>query len=99
MTPLEKVRALVRLAESTTFPAEAESARAKALELMATHHITEEMLRPPAPVAPPPPPQPAPSPWTGVVWQATGNTTVSGFGFGASGFYVRFVRVTPNGSG
>lgn len=33
MTPLEKVRALRRLAASTTFEPEAESARAKALQI------------------------------------------------------------------
>lgn len=39
-----KVRALLDRAERTPFPAEAEAATRKALELMATHHITEAMV-------------------------------------------------------
>lgn len=39
-----KVRALLDRAERTPFPAEAEAATRKALELMAAHHITEAMV-------------------------------------------------------
>jgi hypothetical protein len=39
-----KVRALLDRAERTPFPAEAEAATRKALELMATHHISEAMV-------------------------------------------------------
>ena len=39
-----KVRALLDRAERTPVPAEAEAATRKALELMATHHITEAMV-------------------------------------------------------
>ena len=39
-----KVRALLDRAERTPFPAEAEAATRKALELMAAHHISEAMV-------------------------------------------------------
>ena len=42
---LERVRALLAKAESTTFPEEAEALTAKAHELMARHAIDEAMLR------------------------------------------------------
>jgi hypothetical protein len=41
---LTRVRALLAKAESTTFPEEAEALTAKAMELMASHGITDAML-------------------------------------------------------
>lgn len=61
-TAIRRVRSLMRLADSTTFPEEAKSARRKAGYLMAQHRLVFEKDVAPSPAPPRPAPQPSPVP-------------------------------------
>lgn len=84
------IRSLIRLADSTTFPAEATSARRKAGHLMARYklHYEEDVVERKIPV-PPIPQAPAPVP---VSVSYTSVTATFGFGNPGGGFVIRFVR-------
>ena len=63
MSDLDRIRKILAKAESTTFPAEAASCRAKAKELQERHGIRDNEVRPPAPF----PRQPIMAGWDGAI--------------------------------